>query len=179
MEVEFLYPPTLETLVDRLRDRDALLVHIVHFDGYGVYDTALGLGYLLFENDEHNSDRVDANRLGMLLNRCGVPLMVLNATQGAKLGEATAELTEEIRRSLHYYQGQDQAVPLTQLILSGRGALVKNLDSQLSEALSMPVAIGNPLLLLAENASNMADADLAFMAPYLSIAVGLALPEED
>jgi type IV pilus assembly protein PilM len=101
------------------------------------------------------------------------------ASAQERLGEAASELTEEIRRSLHYYQGQEQVAPLTELILSGRGALVRNLDHHLSEALNMPVTIGNPLLMLAENASNIADADLAFMAPYLSVAVGLALPEED
>ncbi len=80
---EFLYPPTLKALTDRLRDRHAPPVHVVHFDGHGVYDAQLGLGYLLFENDQHEPDRVDANRLGNLLNRCGVPLMALNACQSA------------------------------------------------------------------------------------------------
>jgi type IV pilus assembly protein PilM len=103
---------------------------------------------------------------------------VVSTTQ-ERLMEAASELSEEIRRSLHYYQGQERVAPLTELILSGRGALVKNLDHHLSEALSVPVTIGNPLLMLAENASNMADAELAFMAPYLSVAVGLALPEDD
>jgi type IV pilus assembly protein PilM len=96
-----------------------------------------------------------------------------------RLGEAATELSEEIRRSLHYYQGQEKALPLTELILSGRGALVRNLDSELSEALSIPVTVGNPLLMLAENASNLGDADVAFMAPYLSVVVGLALSEEE
>lgn len=96
-----------------------------------------------------------------------------------RLGEVASELSEELRRSLHYYQGQEQAAQLTELILSGRGALVRNLDSHLAEALNMPVTIGNPLLLLAENASSLADADLAFRAPYLSVVVGLAVPEEE
>lgn len=96
-----------------------------------------------------------------------------------RLGEVATELSEEIRRSLHYYQGQDKAVPVTELILSGKGALVRNLDSQLAEALNIPVAVGNPLLMIAENASELPDADLAFMAPYLAVAVGLALPEEE
>lgn len=82
-EVEFLYPPTLKALTTRLRDRQAPPVHVVHFDGHGIYDATQGLGYLLFENDRHQSDRVDANRLGTLLNRRGVPLMVLNACQSA------------------------------------------------------------------------------------------------
>jgi tetratricopeptide (TPR) repeat protein len=85
---EFLYPPTLKALTDRLRDRTAPPVHVVHFDGHGVYDADLGLGYLLFETEEHQADRVDANRLGTLLNKCGVPLMVLNACQSAAQEEA-------------------------------------------------------------------------------------------
>ncbi len=92
---------------------------------------------------------------------------------------AASELSDEIRRSLHYYQGQPSAVPATELILSGRGALVRNLDAHLAEALDIKVTIGNPLVHVAENASKVPDASLALMAPYLSIAVGLALPEED
>lgn len=86
---EFLTPPTLKALTARLRDRNAPPVHVVHFDGHGVYDAHLGLGYLLFENEKHASDRVDANRLGTLLNRCGVPLMALNACQSARRRRAT------------------------------------------------------------------------------------------
>ncbi len=82
--VEFLYPPTLTALSDRLRDRHAPPVHVVHFDGHGVYDARQGLGYLLFESLTHGSDRVDADQLGTLLNNSGVPLMVLNACQSAK-----------------------------------------------------------------------------------------------
>jgi len=86
--VEFLYPPTLKTLTARLRERAAPPVHVVHFDGHGIYDARLGLGYLLFEDDTHRADRVDAHRLGTLLNRCGVPLMALNACQSAAQQEA-------------------------------------------------------------------------------------------
>ncbi len=82
-EVEFLYPPTLTALTNRLRDKHAPAIHVVHFDGHGVYDARLGLGYLLFENDIHHQDLVDANRLGTLLSDCKVPLMVLSACQSA------------------------------------------------------------------------------------------------
>jgi type IV pilus assembly protein PilM len=96
-----------------------------------------------------------------------------------RLGEVALELADEVRRSLHYFQGQELNTPVTEVILSGRGALVRNLDALLSDTLSMPVSIGNPLTLVAENASGKTDADLAIMAPYLAVAVGLALPEED
>ncbi len=84
---EFLYPPTLSALARRLRGPHAPPVHIVHFDGHGLYDPVQGLGYLLFEDAAHHSDRVDADRLGNLLHGCGVPLMVLNACQSASQQE--------------------------------------------------------------------------------------------
>ena len=83
VEVEFLVTPTLQSLTNRLRDRNAAPIHVVHFDGHGVYDPSLGLGFLIFENDQYQSDYVDANRLGTLVNRSGVPLMVLNACQSS------------------------------------------------------------------------------------------------
>lgn len=83
-EVEFLRPPTLKALDERLRDESKPRVHIVHFDGHGVYDKGIGLGFLLFEDEENQRDMVDAEQLGTLLNRSGIPLMVLNACQSAQ-----------------------------------------------------------------------------------------------
>ena len=68
VQVEFLRPPTLSALDDRLNDAAKPSVHIVHFDGHGVYDPGVGLGFLLFEDDEHKPARVDAEQLGTLLN---------------------------------------------------------------------------------------------------------------
>lgn len=83
-EVEFLRPPTLNALDERLRDETQPRIHIVHFDGHGVYDKGVGLGFLLFEDENHQSHQVDAEQLGTLLNRSGIPLMVLNACQSAQ-----------------------------------------------------------------------------------------------
>jgi len=103
---------------------------------------------------------------------------IIHQTQ-EKLGEVASELSDEIRRSLLYYQSQEATAPVTELILSGRGALVRNLSEHLAETLSLPVSIANPMIHISENDSRTPDADLAFMAPYLSVAVGLAMPEED
>ncbi len=78
--VEFLHPPTLDALNRRLRDRTAP-VHVVHFDGHGVYRAEQGLGYLAFEDAEGGLHRADAESLGTLLKR--VPLLVLDACQSA------------------------------------------------------------------------------------------------
>ena len=82
--VEFLRPPTLTALDKRLRDTTQPRVHIVHFDGHGVYDRGVGLGFLLFEDEKHEKHLVDAEQLGTLLNESGIPLMVLNACQSAQ-----------------------------------------------------------------------------------------------
>lgn len=87
VEVEFLRPPTLNALDARLRDPHQPRVHIVHFDGHGVFDKTIGLGFLLFEDEQQAMDRVDAERLGTLLNESGVPLMVLNACQSGQPDE--------------------------------------------------------------------------------------------
>jgi tetratricopeptide (TPR) repeat protein len=83
-EVEFLRPPTLSALDQRLRDINKPPVHIVHFDGHGVYDKGIGLGFLLFEDEKYEKHLVDAEQLGTLLNESGIPLMVLNACQSAQ-----------------------------------------------------------------------------------------------
>ncbi|MEA3310392.1 MAG: CHAT domain-containing protein, partial [Chloroflexota bacterium] len=83
MAVEFLHPPTLKSLTDRLGDRTAPPVHVVHFDGHGVYAQQRGLGYLLFEDAHGGCDLVDAGRLGTLLTRAHVPLVLLDACQSA------------------------------------------------------------------------------------------------
>ena len=89
-EVEFLRPPTAAALTERLTDPDRPPVHVVHFDGHGVYDPAIGLGYLLFEDGEQQRDAVNANRLGTLLNQANIPLMVLDACQTGDAGDLSA-----------------------------------------------------------------------------------------
>ena len=94
-------------------------------------------------------------------------------------GKAAAELVDEIRRSFDYYQGQEGATPVRELILSGRGTLLRNLDAHLAEALELPVVIGNPLSRVSDNSSSLTDDTLALIGPSLAVAIGLALPEED
>ena len=87
VEVDFLRPPTLAALDTALRRADegeGRPYHIVHFDGHGVYRAHTGLGQLAFEHDDCSLDLVDADRLGTLLNECGVPLVLLNACQSAQ-----------------------------------------------------------------------------------------------
>jgi type IV pilus assembly protein PilM len=103
---------------------------------------------------------------------------VITDTQG-QCGKAATELIDEIRRSLDYYHGQEVAPAVQELLVSGKGALVRNLDSALSEALGLRVLIGDPMQRLSDNSSNLSDDALASIAPSLAVAIGLALPEVD
>ncbi|MFZ5857034.1 MAG: tetratricopeptide repeat protein [Chloroflexota bacterium] len=100
VEVEFLRPPTVAALMHRIRDKKQPPVHVVHFDGHGVYDPGIGLGFLLFEKDDYSNDLADSSRLGSLLNECGIPLMILDACQSAEpddrnpFGSVAAKLIE-------------------------------------------------------------------------------------
>jgi type IV pilus assembly protein PilM len=95
----------------------------------------------------------------------------------SSLSGVADELADDIRRSLDYYHQTSENGYVQRLALTGRGALVRNLDSYLSEHLGIPVELGNPLLKLAQNSSGHPDATLAAIAPRLAVAVGLALDE--
>src|SRR5712691_2516284 len=87
MELEFLRPPTLAALRARLRDRKRP-VHVLHFDGHGVFSTAgVRQGMLAFENEEGWVDAVEAKVLAQALQNSGVRLVVLTACQSAMSSE--------------------------------------------------------------------------------------------
>ena len=112
VEVEFLRPATLDNLVKRLerksRHRRQPPVDIIHFDGHGVFDAegyldkqeqqpnpfgflkgkssdGRNTGYLLFEKEDGKKDFVSADKLGGMLNRKKVGLIVLSACESAKV----------------------------------------------------------------------------------------------
>jgi type IV pilus assembly protein PilM len=93
------------------------------------------------------------------------------------LGSVAEELGEEIRRSLDYYTSQDHDARVDLIILTGRAALVRNLDTYLSEFLNLTVKIGNPLAKIQKNVSGQSEEVLTAVAPRLAVAVGLAMDE--
>jgi hypothetical protein len=89
-----LRPPTLDGLGRVLRaahDRGQPF-RIVHFDGHGVYKDLFGggheRGYLVFEDPAGVENRalVNGTKLGRLLARYGVRILVLNACRSAHVG---------------------------------------------------------------------------------------------
>src|SRR6266568_9447385 len=93
IELEFLRPPTLKALRQRLRDRKRP-IHVLHFDGHGAFDEQIdgqdehildgsGQGKLAFENDKGQLQLVNAEDLADVLLKSGVKLAVLTACQSA------------------------------------------------------------------------------------------------
>ncbi len=117
--VEFLPAGTLKSLTDRLNARHAPPVHIVHFDGHGVYSQARGLGYLLFEDKTGKPDRVDADQLGNLLARAGIPLMILDACQSAH-GDAPDPYSSVAQRLIRAGVGSVVAMQYSILVAASK-----------------------------------------------------------
>ena len=84
----------------------------------------------------------------------------------SSLAPVADSLADEIRRSLDYYQSQDYSANIEHLALTGRGALMRNLDAYLSESLGLDVELGNPLLKLVENRSGVPDQVLGAMVAF-------------
>ncbi len=88
-EVEFCEPPTLGELEERISRarKEKRPFHIVHFDGHGTYLPTLGVGALCFEKEDRKKDLVIGRRLGDLLVRLKVPLVILEACRTSDLSD--------------------------------------------------------------------------------------------
>jgi type IV pilus assembly protein PilM len=94
------------------------------------------------------------------------------------LDQACEPFADELRRSIDYYHTQEHVGEITRLVLTGDGALTRNIAYYLSQGLHLPVEIGNPLREVAENKTKLTEVQLEWMAPRLAIAIGLALDDE-
>jgi len=92
---------------------------------------------------------------------------------------ACETFSDEIRRSVDYYHTQAHEGQIARLLVTGDGALTRNIASYLGQALHLPVELADPLQRLGENKSKLSEAELAVMAPRLAIAIGLALDDEE
>ncbi|HEY1353099.1 MAG TPA: CHAT domain-containing protein [Ktedonobacteraceae bacterium] len=86
--LEFLRPPTLPALRQRLSGAKRPAIHVLHFDGHGFFDTGKnGQGMLAFEDEHGQLDPVRAGDVSQVLQDSSVRLAVLTACQSA-LGAA-------------------------------------------------------------------------------------------
>ena len=88
-QLDFCEPATfarLEEMVSAAR-AEKRPFHIVHFDGHGTYLPKTGVGALAFEKENGESELIAGTRMGDLLSRLEVPLVILEACRSADLSE--------------------------------------------------------------------------------------------
>ncbi len=93
------------------------------------------------------------------------------------LEDGVQALAEDVQRSVEYHYSQPRSRDVTQVFVSGEGALVNGLAAYLGEFLGIATRRGSPLQKLSGNRSNVADEQLGMMEPVLAVALGLALEE--
>jgi type IV pilus assembly protein PilM len=94
--------------------------------------------------------------------------------------DSTCEsFADEIRRSIDYYHSLEHEAPIARILISGEGALTRNMGDYLAGALHLPVALGNPLQYISDNRSKLPQPELELIAPRLAIALGLAFEDEE
>ena len=99
IDLEFLRPPTLKQLQQRLQDQRRP-VHVLHFDGHGIFDQQSQQGLLYFEQENGDPASVRADQIAQFLHNTQVKLVVLTACQSAvlmgdTLGSFAARLMQE------------------------------------------------------------------------------------
>lgn len=104
------------------------------------------------------------------------PALMYDIRRG--LEDAAQTLAEDVQRSIEYHYSQPGSREVTQVFVSGEGALVGGLDAYLGDLLGVETRRGTPLQKLAGNKSNVPDEQLRVMEPVLAVALGLALEED-
>ena len=83
-----------------------------------------------------------------------------------ELEHGASAVLDEIRLSLDFYAGQEAAVPVERIVLSGAGSAIPGLAEHMTPVLGLPIAVGRP--------EALAGAD-AISAARLTVPYGLAL----
>ncbi len=94
------------------------------------------------------------------------------------LEDAVQLLAEDIQRSIEYHYSQPEAREVSQVFVSGEGALVGGMDNYLSELLGISTQRANLLGKLSANRSNVSGEQIKVMEPVLAVSFGLAMEGE-
>jgi len=161
---------------------------VVASSGTPEFTRVVNLGYetlvqALMQNRGLSRQEADLLRLTVGLSGTAEAAGDLEATTVGEIHavlDATCEaFADEIRRSIDYYHTLQHDAPIARILLSGEGALTRNMSDYLAGALHLPVAMGNPLQFIAENKSKLPQSELELIAPRLAIALGLAFEDEE
>jgi type IV pilus assembly protein PilM len=107
-----------------------------------------------------------------------------SAVEGHDSGEAkplidtvSGELVAEIKQSFEFYTSSAPNRGIHRVVLSGGSAKLPGLASTLSQALELPVEIANPFRTIDADPKRFDPEYLTFIAPQMTVGVGLALRE--
>ncbi|MGC8843044.1 MAG: type IV pilus assembly protein PilM, partial [bacterium] len=84
------------------------------------------------------------------------------------------DMVNELRRSFEYIRQRTGEMQIDKMVVSGGGALIKNIDKFFSQELAIPVEIGNSLKGLKIN-PRLSPLYLEEISPLFSVAIGLAV----
>lgn len=90
-----------------------------------------------------------------------------------------SSFVKEVRRSVDYCLDQTGCKTPEKIVLSGRGAQLLNLSSELEKALGIKVEFGKPLQNVRVGKLRLSEEELAAIEPSLAVPVGLALREAE
>ena len=127
-----------------------------------------GLGYESESSEDADDESPEEDDLD--------PALAYDVRHG--LEEAVQTLAEDVQRSIEYHHSQPESREVSQVFVSGEGALVPGFDGYLGELLGIPTHRGHPVEKLAANRSNVSDEQLGAMEPVLAVALGLAMEDE-
>jgi type IV pilus assembly protein PilM len=85
---------------------------------------------------------------------------------------------EEIRRSIHYYEGRAGGNKVTRIFLTGGGSVASEISDLFSKSLGLPVEKWNPLQDLEFNSAKLGPEFKESQGYLLAIAIGLGLREK-
>ncbi len=111
--VEFLRPPTLEALGQRLSNSKLPPVHVLHFDGHGEYDKKKKLGELFFEKKDGRTDPVTSKDIAQILHGSSIHLVVMTSCQntvGSKINIFSSVATGLIKSGVDAVAGMSASI---------------------------------------------------------------------
>ena len=109
------------------------------------------------------------------MDSVGVPQMGAATNPGTvAMIRVLGELADELRRSIDFYLNQGEELEVAQLMLSGPGAAIGQLDEFFSQRLSLPATQIDPISTLS---LEVEDDVLDLQRPGLGVVIGLGLRE--
>lgn len=95
-----------------------------------------------------------------------------------RLKERMTTLADEIRSSLDFYRAQTPGAQVSGVLLTGGGSKTQGLEKLMSDRIGIPVERGDAFARVTVEVA-MADDEREEAEPLLSVAIGLALPQEE